>query len=206
MPALADGSRLDFARYLTVTTDNQFLLSCSATPEVSPEIYFGGACIMKFDEIGTLDWSHSYVSGHFADGGFAAETPWGTYVLSGESKLGYNVSFAVVSSQGEKVGSYTAGANSFSNQREDMVFGDNENILTLMSGRDSALPELWSTSRAGSTQRLNVFDELRDNNNSFPKSLVRSSDGGLILLFNERQVANNNYDIVVLKTDITGKM
>lgn len=207
LPALTDGSELAGLGYLSTTSDGDFLLACTARPQnVDEDSGYGGACLMKFDSSGVLDWSHSYVNDyHFISGSYGLEAPWGDYVLLGQTYGGSNTAFARISSTGSKAGTYTAGADTYPIQRETVVFDDNENMLMLLSGRYTDLPELWSTSKSGYSNKLKVFEELK-RDNSYPRSLDRAEDGGVILLFNEDQSGYNNTDIVVLKTDINGNM
>ena len=78
-------------------------------------------------------------------------------------------------------------------------------MLRLVSRIDSDYPELWYTAQYGFTDVIKVFRELRYKN-SYPQSLAKTVDGGLLLLFSEAQSGYNTRDIIILKTDINGNM
>jgi len=181
------------------------LLACNAEPLPRSEYFAYGACIIKFDADGAVDWEHSFVSYPYLNGRFAIEAPWGGYVLSGQHGDSGATLLTMVSSDGSKVDEYIAGVSTYSNQRESLVFGDNENILSLLSNSGSDYSELWSTTPSGITELIKTFDELKPDRNH-PQSIAKANDGGLILLFNEYQSGYDNSDIVIMKTDINGSM
>lgn len=201
-----NGALLDGLGYLSTTSDSQLLLACSAKPEVTPEDVFmmGAACIVKFDTDGNLSWSWESTGDYsFLNGRYAAEAPWGGFVLAGQDMMADGNPIATFNENGIKLGTYLA-SDGYSNQRETLAFTDNA-ILRLVSGSRSDYPELWSTSRYGTTEIKKVFSELKYDY-SYPRSLVKSKDGGLYLLFSEAQSGYNNQDIIILKTDIEGNM
>lgn len=205
LPAPPDDYVQDSLGYLSTTSDGDFLLAGSATPQNPPEIYYGGAYLMKLDLTGNLSWSQSYLDNDiFMDGQFGKETPWGEFILLGHT-LDAGAALAKVSSSGSKIGTYAVGINTYSNPKRTTVFDDDENMLMLFSSYTGGWPELWSTSRSGLSHKIKVFDGLKYDYSS-PQSLDRALDGGLVLLFNESQSGYNNSDIIVMKTDINGNM
>jgi len=192
-----NGALLDGLGYLATTTDNNFLLSCAATPEIEDPYFFGAACIMEFDTSGKLIWSWDSIgTSTYNSGRYAVQAPWGGRILAGQPGAGSvggrdDMPFTVFDNFGVKVGTYT-GDYGYSNQRESIVFGNDENFLRLTSKSSSTI--LLSTSRYGISEVINEFS-----NSGSPSSLFKAKDGGLFLLF-------RNNGIVIMKTDIQGNM
>ncbi|MEH6347723.1 MAG: Ig-like domain-containing protein [Bermanella sp.] len=198
------GAHLSGIGYLSTTRNDDFLLACSADPEIAGKYNEFAGCMVNFNESGELNWSwQSLGSEMFLNGRFATETPWGGFVLAGQSGWG-SLAVAIFNYNGDIQGSYTS-SDGYSNQRDTITFDDDNNILRLISGDDSDLPELLSTSQYGSTEVIKVFGEL-ERVYASPASLAKSKDGGLLTLFSEGQDGYDNRDLIIMKTDMQGNM
>ncbi len=189
-----EGILLTSIEKLSATSNNNILVACNAKLETS----FSFGCILNIQPDGTLNWSwHS--KSIMDESNYAVETPWGGFLLSGNS-LGFlhdtviEVFDANGSSQRTIRHSY---GRPTSNQK---VIFDNNDILTLIS--DSDLPELWSSTQYGQSGLLKAFTELDSHT---PVSITKSINGELLLLFTLKK-SNNSFDILVMKTDMQGNM
>jgi hypothetical protein len=181
------------------TSSGDFLLSFSVEKSDCLD-YWGcsGAGIAIVNTLGEIEeqWN-SVGSSSFLNGRYAAESPLGGFVLSGQKEMGDGIPLALFDSNGTYTGTYTF-SGAYSNQKEYIAFNDKGLMYQLVEKSYVDWPILISIDTTGNSQERMVLSNLK-RDSAYPAALDATLDGGLVLLFTENQDGYNNPDIVIVK-------
>jgi len=145
------------------------------------------------------EWQSSFGNMlQFSSGRYAAESPVGGFVLSGNlDGFGDGVPTALFDSDAVYTGTYEF-SGAYSNQKQHIAFSDVGQMFQLVQKTSVDWPILISFDSNGHYEERMVFSDLKRDQAS-PAALDSTHDGGLVLLFTETQSGYNNADIVVVK-------
>lgn len=191
-----DSTSLRQVGSIITSRDGNFLVSCDLDDINDNNTK---SCLLNFSLDGRLNWS--WMSENFSGfqhGGYVAELPFGGFsVIDHENSI--NMSLATFDRAGNNLSvRHSSGSGSY--YRETFAFDDNSNVLRLRPG--SMYPELWSVSTNGVSEKIKVFENLADEL-LIPVSIIRSNDGGILLLFRIGGIGNPK--MLVIKTDFSAK-
>ncbi len=197
--ASLNGALWDGVSSFSTTSTGDFLLS-SSVEKIDCIEYWGcsGAGLVIVNTLGQIEseWNSLGVSS-FLNGRYAAESPLGGFVLSGQEDMGDGVPLALFDSGAIYSGTYTF-SGAYSNQKEYIAFNDAGLMFQLVEKSSIDWPILISIDSNGTSQERKIFSELK-RDYSYPAALDSAIDGGLVLLFTESQSGYNNPDVVVVK-------
>ena len=184
----------------STTSSDDFVLGFSVEKENCGD-FFGcwGAGIVIVNTLGQIqsEWNSLGVSS-FLNGRYAAESPIGGFVLSGQEEMSNGVPIALFDSNATYIGTFSFPA-AYSNQKEYVAFSKNGSMYQLVEKSSVDWPILITINGNGNSSEIYTFTELKQDA-AYPAAIDSANDGGLVLLFTENQSGYNNPDVVVVKT------
>lgn len=161
-----------------------FALACSA----------GGMAVINY--LGQIKSEWYSADQMFINGRYAAESPLGGFMLTGQEMVSDGVPLALFTPSGTHSNTYLY-SNAYSNQKEHIAFNKDGTMYQLVEQFSQDWPLLISLGTDGVYQEEVILSELKES--AYPISLTSVESGGLIMLFTEPQEGYNNPDIVIVK-------